>query len=81
MREIILSTDEEKKQFILEHGYMDLELNEIRKCMHCGLTFEVKDFKAFEEGKRKKEYYVCCPNAPECSGTIMDWTTNLDFGF
>lgn len=80
MKEIVLKTNQEKKQFILEHGYMDIELNEVRKCIHCGRTFLVKDFKAFEEGKRRKEYYVCCAHAPECSGTIFDWTENLDFG-
>ncbi len=80
MTEIILK-EEEKKNFILEHGYQDLELNEVRKCIHCGLTFEVKDFKAFEEGKRKKEYYVCCPNSPQCNGTIFDWKENLEFGW
>lgn len=51
---------------------MDIELNEVRKCIHCGCTFQVRDFKAFEEGKRKKEYYVCCAYAPECDGTIFD---------
>lgn len=80
MKEIIIK-DEDKKKFILDHGYIDIELDEVRKCMHCGIIFDVKDFKAFEEGKRKKEMFVCCPNAPECSGTIMDWTKNLDFGF
>ena len=80
MKEIILSTDKEKKQFILKHGYMDLEMDESRKCIHCGNTFQVRDFKAFEEGKRRKEYYVCCAYAPKCNGTIFDWTENLEFG-
>jgi hypothetical protein len=46
------------------------ELSEKRRCIHCDQVFTVKDFKVFRDGLSE---YICCPNAPECDGTVIDW--------
>jgi hypothetical protein len=44
------------------------------KCyIHCDSVFTVGDFKVFKD-KRGAEF-ICCPNAPKCSGTVIDWFT------
>ncbi len=39
--------------------------------IHCEKIFTVGDYRVFKD--RKGEEYICCPNAPECSGTVIDW--------
>ena len=39
-------------------------------CIHCDKIFKVRDYKVFEENGFE---YICCPDAPECDGTIIDW--------
>jgi hypothetical protein len=46
------------------------QLSDKKRCIHCGSIFTVGDYKVF---KGEKEEYICCPNAPECDGTIIDW--------
>jgi len=44
-------------------------------CMHCGETITVGDYKIeLLDGYE----YICCPNAPKCSGTIIDWQDNKE---
>lgn len=40
-------------------------------CQHCGELITVGDYK-IEILDNNKEL-ICCPNAPECDGTIIDW--------
>lgn len=42
------------------------------RCLHCGEVITVGDYKVFKE-KGDDVLYICCPNAPECNGSIIDW--------
>ncbi len=42
-----------------------------RRCIHCDRTFTVGDFKVFKADDGFE--YICCPNAPDCDGTVIDW--------
>ncbi|MBS9522387.1 hypothetical protein KI659_00005 [Litoribacter alkaliphilus] len=48
-----------------------LGLEERKKCIHCDLVFLAGDYKVFKD--RNGDEYICCPNAPECEGTVIDW--------
>jgi hypothetical protein len=46
------------------------KLTDVRYCYRCEQNITVGDYKLeYLEG----DYYVCCPNAPKCSGTIIHW--------
>tara|TARA_R100000278_G_C5469082_1_gene163774 strand:- start:523 stop:747 length:225 start_codon:yes stop_codon:yes gene_type:complete len=63
----------DKKKF-LEENYPFGEvpdLEDIKRCIHCDTIFLVKDYKVFEDSTGFQ--YICCPNAPECDGTVIDW--------
>ncbi len=47
------------------------QLTDKRKCLHCDQVFTVGDFRVFKDEDNVE--YVCCPNAPQCDGTIVDW--------
>lgn len=47
------------------------ELTEKKRCIHCDNIFTVGDFKVFKDAIG--EEYICCPHAPECDGTVIDW--------
>jgi len=34
-------------------------------------VFKVGDFKVFRD--KRGDEFICCPNAPECNGTVIDW--------
>jgi hypothetical protein len=64
---------EDKQKYLNENSpFADPpELKDKKECIHCGKIITVSDFKVF-----KDEYgdeYICCPNAPSCDGTIIDW--------
>lgn len=40
-------------------------------CIHCDTIFTVGDYKVFKD--KKGDEYICCPNAPNCNGTVIDW--------
>ena len=46
------------------------KLTDKRYCVHCEKNFTVKDYKVFLVNKTE---LICCPNAPECNGTVIDW--------
>lgn len=46
------------------------DLSEKRRCIHCHEIITIRDYKVF---KGEINEYICCPNAPECDGTIIDW--------
>lgn len=46
------------------------KLSDKRRCLHCDGVFTVGDYKVF---KIEWDEYICCPNAPSCNGTIIDW--------
>ena len=47
------------------------QLSEQRSCLRCGKVITVKDYKVYKD--ETGEEYICCPNAPECNGSIIDW--------
>jgi len=66
----------DKQKFLDKHipFKKKIKLEEKKECIHCGEVFEVKHYKVEEENTSEgKIYFILCPNAPRCSGTIMDW--------
>ena len=47
------------------------ELTDKKCCIHCDTVFEVKDYKVYKD--KKGDEFICCPNAPDCNGTVIDW--------
>lgn len=51
-------------------------LGDKKYCLHCNKTITVGDFKVeteYNELKGADHDYIVCPNAPECTGNVMDW--------
>lgn len=47
------------------------DLTDKMRCIHCDKVFNVREFKVFTDLKGME--YICCPFAPECNGTVIDW--------
>lgn len=47
------------------------KLTEKKRCIHCDEIILVGDFKVFADEEEFE--YICCPNAPDCDGTVIDW--------
>lgn len=47
------------------------KLTDNKRCIHCDTIFTVVDFKVFKDDEG--EEFICCPNAPDCNGTVIDW--------
>ncbi len=64
---------EDKQKYLREnYPFADLpEVYEKKRCMHCDSTFFVGTFKVFKNESGME--FICCPNAPECNGTVIDW--------
>jgi hypothetical protein len=61
------------KQKYLKENYPFEEIPKLtdkKHCIHCDKDIVVGDFKVFF---RNGEEFICCPNAPECNGTLIDW--------
>lgn len=70
MKELVIAD----KQKYLEENYPFVgvpELTDKKTCIHCGKIITVGDYKVFK-GNDGFEF-ICCPNAPECNGTVIDW--------
>lgn len=65
---------EDKQKFLNENDPIGLapKLTDKFRCLHCGEVITVGDYKIFKE-QGEDFLYICCPNAPECDGTIIDW--------
>jgi len=62
------------KQEYLNENYPFSEipkLSDKKSCIHCNEIITVGDFKVFKDSTDFE--FICCPNAPECDGTIIDW--------
>jgi hypothetical protein len=69
MKEIIIKD----KQKFLQENYPFKEipkLIDIKHCIHCDKDIVVGNYKVFSKNGME---YICCPNAPECNGTVIDW--------
>lgn len=42
-----------------------------KRCIYCDNVFTVGDFKVFKD--KEGNEFICCPNAPACDGTVIDW--------
>jgi hypothetical protein len=64
---------EDKEKYLKDHFPFEPvpEVYDKKKCIHCDSVFYVGDFKVFAD--ELGEEYICCPNAPECDGTVIDW--------
>ena len=47
------------------------KLTDMRECIHCGNIITVGDFKVYKDETGFE--YICCPHAPDCDGTAIDW--------
>lgn len=47
------------------------KLTDKQRCIHCDTVFTVGDFKVFKD--KNGAEFICCPNAPDCNGTLIDW--------
>lgn len=64
----------EDKQSYLNENYPFSgvpRLTDKRECLHCGDVITVGDYKVFKDDDG--EEYICCPNAPKCNGSVIDW--------
>lgn len=71
MQEVKVS---DKQQFLNENYPLGVapEMNEKYRCLHCGEIITVGDFKIYKEDG-DDFMFICCPNAPKCNGTAIDW--------
>ena len=70
MSEIII----ENKQQYLNDNFPFTEIPELtdqKRCLHCDAIFTVGDYKVFKDTSGFE--FICCANAPDCNGTLIDW--------
>jgi len=63
----------DKKEYLEKH-YPFAEIPELydrKRCIHCDEVIVVGNYKVFKDSSGME--YICCPNAPECDGTVIDW--------
>ena len=62
-----------KQQYLNEHyPFAEVpELTDNKLCIHCDKIITVGNFKVFKNNSGFE--YICCPNAPTCDGTLIDW--------
>lgn len=68
----------DKQNYLNDHCPFDndLKLTDKKRCIHCNKVIVVGGYKVYKEngpGRYDRFEYICCPNAPECDGTIIDW--------
>ncbi len=70
MKEVLIKD----KQKYLDENYPfsdHLKLTDKFRCIHCDTIITVGDFKVFKDSTGFE--FICCPNAPDCDGTVIDW--------
>ena len=65
----------DKAKFLREnYPFTDLPaLTDLKECIHCGEIITVGDYKVYKMDPHSDMKFICCPNAPECNGTVIDW--------
>ncbi|MBO6572495.1 hypothetical protein GYB29_02175 [bacterium] len=67
-----IKIEDKQEYFTNEYPFSNPpKLTEKRECLHCGETIIIGDFKVFKDNSNNE--YICCPNAPRCDGTVIDW--------
>lgn len=67
-----------KAEYLKEHYPFSNppEITDRKLCLHCNSIILVGDYKVELEHSiisNKIEEFICCPNAPQCDGTLIDW--------
>ena len=71
MIEVIIK--DKQKYLIKNYPFEEVpKLMDKKRCIHCDSIITVGDFKVFKHELLDEEF-ICCPNAPACSGTVIDW--------
>jgi len=60
------ANEQEKRNYFELNKIFDNLYDERKDCLHCGQTISVADYNVVDD-------YICCPNYPDCDGTIIDW--------
>jgi hypothetical protein len=47
------------------------KLTDKKCCMLCDRVFAVSEYKVFKDFVGSET--ICCPSAPDCAGTVIDW--------
>jgi len=47
------------------------KLTHLKRCIHCDCVIVVGEFKVYVD--KAGNEFICCPNAPECNGSVIDW--------
>lgn len=70
MKEIIVK---DKQQYLNENYPFEAppEVADRKRCLHCDIVFVVGNYKVFRD--ESGEEFICCPNSPDCDGTVIDW--------
>ncbi len=70
MKEIIIK--DKRKYLTRNFPFTDLpNLTDKKLCIHCNEIITVGDYKVYQTEDGEK--LICCPNAAECDGTVIDW--------
>lgn len=69
MTELIIT--DKQSYFNKNYPFEELpKLSDKKRCIHCDKIIKVGDYKVY---KTDGHELICCPNAPECDGTVIDW--------
>lgn len=70
MEEIIIK---DKEKYLKENYPFEgiPKLTDKQRCIHCDRIIIVGDYKVYKDNTDFE--FICCPNAPECNGTLIDW--------
>lgn len=70
MKEIAI---DDKQMYLDEHYPFEEipELTDKKRCIHCDAVFYVGQYKVFKD--QNGDEFICCPNAPDCDETVIDW--------
>ncbi len=70
MKELLIA---DKQQYLDSHYPFDEipELMDKKRCIHCYSIFYVGEYNVFKD--KNGDEFICCPNAPDCDGTVIDW--------
>jgi hypothetical protein len=70
MEEVIIKN---KLKYLKENYFFESnpKLSDKKRCIHCGEIITIGEFKVYKNSDGFE--FICCPNAPECNGTMIDW--------
>lgn len=65
---------EAKERYLNENNPLGeiFSLTDKRFCLHCQTIIVVGEYTVYRRASDGFEF-ICCPNAPECDGTAIDW--------